>query len=207
MSESLNMRYVSSRVLVESARVLSMGGFQSLVVSGAQAEILRNVVAYAGLRSSYVDVYHDAYYQMPDDSDWGDIQDIVADLEYKLMPSENALFGIYETFRNVEQHGVVTGPNYTRSWGPVPAGYWYVLKNAWIGNFTRSSTYTFISVTSSDGVDYIKTATSLTQYMPMVYGGEYIMKPGDYLTWTVNTVQSLDDMRMGCSGYKMTIPS
>jgi len=205
-SADLRRRYVASRVLMDANRILESTGSYAVVVSGAQGEILRNVVEYATRRDSYVDSYYGTYYTMPDDTDWNAIDEIASDLEYRLMPSDNTIFGLSDTFRNIEQHGVVTGPNYSRTWGPVPSGYWYVLLNAWIGNFSRSSTYTFISVTSSDGTDHIKAAPSLLQYMPLVYDGRYVMKPGDYVTWTVNTVQPLDDMRMGCSGYVMTMP-
>jgi len=87
-------KYRDSAVLIESGRVLSPQ-FEQLVAwfSGAQVEILRNLMQYARQRDGWVSEYESSTYLMPDDADWNDIDSIIADLEKKLMGNDNVIWG------------------------------------------------------------------------------------------------------------------
>lgn len=79
-------RYDDRRVLIETERVLA-SQFRSTLLSltGAQIELLRNVVAYLNRASTFVTVYAGTYYLTPTACEWDSLQSIVADLEETLM--------------------------------------------------------------------------------------------------------------------------
>lgn len=80
------LRYDNRRVLIETERVLDPQ-FRStlLTLTGAQIELLRNVVAYLNQSSTFVTEYFDTYYLTPTASEWDKLAAIVADLEETLM--------------------------------------------------------------------------------------------------------------------------
>jgi hypothetical protein len=90
MSEEWRKRnYYRPRVLVGVDDTLNCtypGGVVCL--SGAQLNIIRNVLAYAHRRANWVSDYYDDYYLVPDNDDWDSVQAIVAELEDSLMSCE-----------------------------------------------------------------------------------------------------------------------
>lgn len=87
MSEvELRKAYYHDRVLIEAERVFDPQFADSLIcLTGEDLELLRNLTTYLHCRATFVGVYYDGYYLMPDDEDWDDLQAIVASLEEKLM--------------------------------------------------------------------------------------------------------------------------
>lgn len=79
-------RYVENRVLIETARILNPQ-FKStiLYVSGAQLEVLRNLMEYLNRRTTFASEYFNRYYLSPTAEEWDSLLAIVADLEEKLM--------------------------------------------------------------------------------------------------------------------------
>ncbi len=79
-------RYVDGQVLMKTERILN-AQFKGAIlqVTGAQLEILRNLMMYPNRRESFVSEYHSQYYLMPTDSEWDNLLAIVASLEEELM--------------------------------------------------------------------------------------------------------------------------
>jgi len=96
-------KYTGERVLIEAERILApQFAAQGIFLSGAQVELLRNVVEYLGRDTTFVDEYHGGYYLSVTDDDWDTIQSIVADLEDKLLMNDNTMWGYSETWESVE---------------------------------------------------------------------------------------------------------
>lgn len=78
--------YVKSRVLVGTWRVLDPQFDDATVyITGAELEILRNLMAYANRESTFVSAYHGTYYLTPTVGEWDSLRAIVAHLEEILM--------------------------------------------------------------------------------------------------------------------------
>lgn len=78
--------YYRPRVLISTERVLSPQFDDSLLcITGAQLEMLRNLMQYLHRRSTFVSENQDGYYLVADNDDWDAIQVVVADLEETLM--------------------------------------------------------------------------------------------------------------------------
>jgi len=79
-------KYYNPRVTVETSRILDTTFPDMLVcLTGAQVELLRNMCAYLSRRSTFVSEAHEQYYLAPSNEEWDSLQEIVAELEYKLM--------------------------------------------------------------------------------------------------------------------------
>lgn len=78
--------FYSKRILIPVEDVLNPPFQEGFVcLTGAQVNIMRNMLKYAHRRSTFVSEYHDAYYLAPDNDEWDAIEAIVADLEEALM--------------------------------------------------------------------------------------------------------------------------
>lgn len=79
-------RYYKERVLIDTDRVLTPQFLNTIVtISGAQVELLRNLMTYLNRESTFVSEYHDLYYLSPTIGEWDNLQSIIADLEEILM--------------------------------------------------------------------------------------------------------------------------
>ena len=89
------LKYRYDRILIESSRIITptLPGC-TVVLNGAQVEMLRNCAHYLDRRSTFVSEYGDLTYETPDNDDWDDIRAQVADLEEKLMGDVNVPFGL-----------------------------------------------------------------------------------------------------------------
>jgi hypothetical protein len=78
--------YYRPRILIDQDDVLNCP-YDGVVVclEGYELDIIRNLVAYARRRVTFVSEYHETYYLTPDTEDWDALQAIVAELEDKLM--------------------------------------------------------------------------------------------------------------------------
>lgn len=78
--------YFEGQVLIETDRILDPQFKSTIVtVSGAQLELLRNLMAYLNRESTFVSQYGDRYYLTPTVSEWDNLLTVVASLEEKLM--------------------------------------------------------------------------------------------------------------------------
>ena len=79
-------RYDVGRVLISTERVLDPQYKSTIVeVSGAQLEVLRNLMIYLNRESTFVSEYHTGYYLSPTIAEWDSLLSITANLEEKLM--------------------------------------------------------------------------------------------------------------------------
>jgi len=117
----LSYRY--DRILIESDRIITptLPGC-TLVLSGAQVEMLRNCVQYLDRRSTFVSEYEELRYQTPNDADWDDILAIVADLEEELMGNINVPWGYTEPYGEKETLTVTVGGTNILTFSSVPTG-------------------------------------------------------------------------------------
>jgi len=87
MTEAERKRtYYRPRILISVDDVLESTFTDSLVcLTGAELNILRNLVQYAEREANWVSEYHTHYYLTPTDEEWQTLQALVAELEQKLM--------------------------------------------------------------------------------------------------------------------------
>lgn len=97
MSDALRrQRYRGSRVLIDTERVLDPQFKPTLLcVTGAQVEMLRNLMAYLNRTTTFVSEYNTDYYLTPTVSEWDSLQSIVASLEDMLM---EVVLGFYDAY-------------------------------------------------------------------------------------------------------------
>ena len=90
MSETWRRKtYYNKRVLIDTARILDTPFDDSvLCLTGAQLELVRNLMQYLHRRSTFVSEYEAGTYLAPTNDEWDSIQAIVADLEDTIMGCE-----------------------------------------------------------------------------------------------------------------------
>jgi len=206
MSE-LRRNYNGTRILIEAERVLdSSFAAQGLYLTGAQIEMLRNITHYLNRRSTFVGEYHDGYYLMPDDTDWDAIQAIIADMEDKLMSTENVPWGYNVRWKY--DLGMLVGfggGTATHATSPVPAGTVRVLEGVSWQNQTGARSTMVIRVTPSPAITLAREVTPL-QYDPLTWFGRLTLQEGDKIE--VKQINCLeDDYLIGVAwGYDMAVP-
>lgn len=78
--------YYRTRVLIGTDDVLASPFPDALVcISGPQRNLIQNLMQYLDRRSTFVSEYHANHYLAPSNEEWDDLQEIVADLEEKIM--------------------------------------------------------------------------------------------------------------------------
>lgn len=88
MSENAWRRkgHYKTRVLIGTSDVLESPFEDALIcITGAQRNLLQNLTEYLHRRSTFVSEYGDGYYLAPTNVQWDDLQEVVADLEDKIM--------------------------------------------------------------------------------------------------------------------------
>ena len=130
--------YYPDQVLIEASRVIDRATVRCMPrLTEAELDIIRNVLAYAHRRDTFVATYYPTYYEIPDDTDWDDIQRIVAELEFKLM-SVPHLIG-YTTYYRENKNASTSGAgDYTMDTQAVPEGCVRILENATVRNLQNA---------------------------------------------------------------------
>ena len=199
--------YRYERVLIDAARVLSptLPGM-TITLAGEHVEMLRNVVQYLGRLSTFVDAYEQDTYLVPDEADWDAITEMVAELEYRLMGSENVPFGINQ--RIVATYVVAKDGDGTFEANSevVPVGYYWVIECASLSNFSGQRGTAFVSVVHSSGTFYAAVKNALPQYERVFTPKPLVLAAGDYVKFSQGNVLDLDSMRFGLWGYSVKIP-
>lgn len=205
--EELRRGYDSRRILIEASRVLSPSfNAQGIYLTGAQVEMLRNVVAYLNRRPTWVDTYSDTYYIMADDSDYSDILEIVADLEVKLMSNENTLWGYNERYAQMVSVRTGGAGTQTLDFTHVPAGEVWVIEAMDIVNLTGSRNRVLLyAVTSGIAVQLHTAATPLVN-IPDGWQGRITLQEGDWVRARQFGCQASDAIDATAWGYKMIVP-
>ena len=208
MSETERRKgYVSTRVLIDAARVLTPTFDDTVVyLTGAQLEVLRNLTQYANRPESYVAEYESGYYLTPDNDDWDDIQAIVADLEESLMGNPNTIWGYKDVLWGFK-HSVsnVNGTYHSYS-SVVPSGeVWVVnmiscLRSANANNDMRLSCYhssAYVELTDCP-IPVVET------YYPYPLWG--VLTEDEYLRFSYFGATVDEDCDTRYWGYKMVVP-
>jgi len=122
MSETDRMSfYTPLRVLIDSGRILNPTVKDGTVyLAAAHLEMLRNLTQYLHRRSTFVSEYESMYYLMPDDTDWDSIEQIVAELEYRLMPGKVTMWGYTDRLFSQVDDTVPSGTTLTQMHPLVP---------------------------------------------------------------------------------------
>ena len=151
--EQATLKYHYDRILIESSRIITptLPGC-TVVLNGAQVEMLRNCVHYLDRRPTFVSEYGDLTYETPDDDDWDDIRAQVADLEEKLMGNINVPFGFHERLTDVVFSTTMPAGDSSLNHTAVPEGEVWVVQYATIYTVSASCTRVVTTAIGSDGI-------------------------------------------------------
>ena len=200
------LKYHYDRILIESSRIITptLPGC-TVVLNGAQVEMLRNCVHYLDRRSTFVSEYGDLTYETPDVDDWDDIRAQVADLEEKLMGDVNVPFGYHEQlFKDLG--GTKSGDGtYTSSSVSVPASHVYKVEMVSLSNATGARGAAMFKATISGDIVYFAHSAGLAAWVPLVFSGVLTLKEGDYITVSMSGCLNNDILYGGWVGYKMLV--
>ena len=209
MSEVERRRqYTETRVLIDSGKILATTFDDGdLYFTGAQIELMRNLMQYANRIDSYVAEYEPGYYLTPDNDDWDDIQAIVADLEETLMGNPNTLFGYADTIRvNESKIGSLPGTIILES-DVVPAGEIWVMGKVHGWNSVSVIVALVLGVVVAGTDILITTVMSPAIAQEASFDGQVVLKEGDKLRLTAWGCTSGDNVYLIAHGYKMLVPT
>jgi len=207
MADSLRRGYNDNRKLIESSRLLTPTFADGvLYFTGAQVELMRNLMAYANQRETFVDDYESGYYTMPDNDDWDDILAIVADLEEVLMGNPNTLWGYKDRYYENLDYLALTTYILKRSVA-VPANQVYMLQAACLKLQDRATTSAVMqTIVSSSSACVLAEAATLAANTWLFWVGNVVLKEGDQIQLYVNGCQADDIFQGRVWGYKMDVP-
>ena len=204
--EQTRFPYKFGRVLIESERVITptLPGV-TLQLGGGQVEMLRNIVYYLGLRNTFVSEYFDIDYEAPDDDDWETITTLVADLEYKLMGSENVPWGFNERIvgQTIETDATV-GTNILYS-TTVPANEVWVIDYANALNVNTACSLVYIILYGSGVKVVVEQSTTLAAGQYLRGEPKSTLQEGDKLEFQFFGCTAGDDLHCRWWGYKMVV--
>lgn len=198
--------YIDERILIKSERILNPQFAQAvLYFTGAQIELLRNVMDYLNRRTSFVSEYYSQYYLVPDDSDWDAISAIVADIEEVIMGNDNIIFGYSSPLR--ENLGDIC-PNpgtYSSLTGAVPAGELWRVEFVTLRNMSGARGPSRITAVTTVGETVLAFTPSPVEDVPIEYSGVLTLVEGDRIGVYVQNCQTDDIVDAEVLGYRMTI--
>ncbi len=199
--------YRDKMVLIEASRILNpQFNPTTISLTGAQVEILRNVMQYATYDSMFVDEYHNTYYLTPTAEDWDTISAIVADLQEVLMGNPNTVFGYLDRLYTLEDHTTVASGTFEQAHPVVPAGEVHrVLGLSVLTDLGASnvSPYAYLSATN---FKYTATIAPVANAWFPVYGFDIILKEDDGLRFFWYGLANNQRIRSVVYGYKMKVP-
>lgn len=199
--------YIHNRVLIDSSRVLDAQFSDTLVfLTGAQVEMLRNVVQYLNRWDTYVSEYQDGYYITPSAEDYDSILAIVADLEEELMGNPNVIWGYNDRWSVHVEHTVIGDGAYTLVGEAVPNGYVYTLQSVVMRDLTSASN-TIPKLWSPDALVAIgEVVLAAASALRIVDGLNYTLKYGDKVQVRFYDAKDGDEIEFFCWGYKTVVP-
>lgn len=197
-----------SRVLVDAKAFLNPQFADAvLFLTGGHIELLRNLVQYANRRSTWVSDYYIGYYLSPDDTDWNLIQERVAELEYKLMGSNNVIWGYADRYGEAKEELSMPAGNSDLLGLEVPEGeVWEITGMSIVAvsatiNELRVGYFADTERINVNGV----LAPSTNVFYP--FGMDLILKEGDSVFWRFYNMTLNDDVYCYAWGSKMEIPT
>ena len=204
--EQQNLPYRYDRILIESDDILtpSFAG-STVVLSGAQIELLRNVVHYLDRRSTFVEEYNTLNYTTPDNDNWDDISQIVANLEEKLMGDLNVPWGFNERLTDVVFSTTMPAGDSSLNHTAVPAGEVWVVQYATVYTVSASCVRVVTTAIGSDGICPLAVNTPIltSTYYPTSL--ELSLSEGDLIYSRFYTMTLNDTAYSYLWGYKMKV--
>ena len=200
-------KYVGTRALIETDRILTPSFADGvLYFTGAQVELMRNLMQYANEIETYVSEYESGYYMIPDASDWDDLQAIVADLEETLMGNPNTIWGYNDLWveRNLG-YGSGTDDLYVSS-DTVPEGEIWILQNCYVKHNAAAAKITILYAYADTEFIYYVTVPALAPNIYERYQGPLTLKEGDKVVAWVTAPGDGKQVDFGILGYKMAVP-
>ncbi len=200
--------YRYDRVLIEAERVLdSQFDDAVLTVSGAQLEILRNLMMYANRQATFVDTYYTNFYELPDDTDWDAIQAIVAELEERLMGNVNTPLGYYDrVFEEINDVGVPAATRTLRM-TVVPSGYVYIIQAIAMRNDDSGVNQTKAVTDGNSSLIIERLSPAGAGLWHPLQVPNTVLKESDTIEGTFYNCTSGDDLHLKIWGYKMQVPA
>lgn len=209
MSDPLKRHnYVQNRILITSARILSPEFAPAyLRFSGAQIELMRNLLDYGNRETTFVDSYEGDHYFTPSDEDLDSLFEIVADLEEILMGNINIPFGYSErlVLADVYEHDEVGIFDY--DFDAVPEGETWWVQFIHCRDQTAAVGMTQIMLVGGGESLVLAYKESMIRWESCIYTGLLVLSEGDYLKIRINECAEGDDIDLGLWGYKMLVPT
>ena len=208
MSEAERRKgYPTRRILVEAARILTPTFDDAdLFFTGAQIELMRNLLGYARREETFVETYGPGYYLVPDASDFDDIQAIVADLEETLMGNRNVLWGYFDQYtqpidsdRSAVEYVLLYGTN-------VAAGFVHVIQSITAYYTTGTCDFIELFLATSDGVAKLERVASPVIDIPVVVARNIVIDAGGHIRAGFNVTAQPCHIYFEVVGYKMVVP-
>lgn len=199
-------KYIDDRVLIESSRVTS-SDFPDIGVclTGQELEILRNLMSYATRRTTFVGEYHDSYYKVADNADWVVIENVVADLERKIMGNDNTIWGYHDRYVEEQVELDVAPGTQKLFFSTVPAGeVWRVTGMVWL-NADTSGSFVIAKLADGDDVWTVDVEIAPTSNEAHPSSTDIVLKEGDRLELWFYGCASGDDIYGWAHGYKMKV--
>lgn len=208
MSETeRRLRYDNRRVLIETARVLApQFGSAVLCLSGAQVELLRNVVAYLNRASTFVTEYFASYYLTPTVSEWDSLQSIVADMEEALMGNENVVWGYNGNYKEFESDPNADEGANTLVFSVVPSGEVWVIGAFTAWDLTTAAARITLQVQAAVGLLPVKSELNPPALHVVSWAGSLVVVEGESLLVYFAGCASGDTIAAQAFGYKMKVP-
>jgi hypothetical protein len=199
------IRYRGDPILIDTSRVLeSTLPSMTVALSGGQAEILRNLCQYAELPATFVSSYETVGYTTPSESEWDELQAVVADLERRLMGNENTPLGIYERVADTHSETATAGTNAIVA-ATVPAGFFYTLSHLAFANTTTVCTVQVeIHTTSKTLVFFPVTSIPVNTYVPLPMRN-MVLAEGDYVRFVFLGCVAGDTLKAQVWGYSTAL--
>ncbi len=204
--EDAQYSYVETEVLIDSARVLS-STFPSIgvVLTGNELEILRNMLNYATRRRTFVGTYHNNYYLVADDDDWLDIENIVAELEEKLMGNGNAIWGYADRLFTREDNTTLVSGSWEQTHDTVPSGEIWRVKSISIFSDIASGTCAVLAYLPAVSTQVVDLITVIANRFIVINGLDWVLKEGDGLRFSWAGLAGSQRLISNVIGYRMNV--
>lgn len=199
--------YVSERVLIDAERILDPQFVaQGIFLSGAQVELLRNVTAYLGRDTTFVDSFRTGYYLKATGADFDSIQAVVADLEDKLMTADNTPWGYNRRYIDIQQDvSDVAGTFTINLAGPDLGNVWRVMgvsvyRNVNVNQYARLQVVAIVTAITIEDINI----PVLGRFFPSI--SEFVVSDVDNIRVQYTGATIGEIVITTAWGYKMVVP-
>jgi hypothetical protein len=177
-----------------------------MYLTSAQVELLRNVVSYLQRLSTFVKTYESEYYLTPGNVDFADILAIVADVEEKLMGSENTILGYDDrVFEKVTFEVTSSGTNILQM-VPVTSGFVYFVQAIATRNVDKVVIQMKGVATASDALVLDREVDVPANQWHAITLSNIVLRQGDTIEGVFFACDVGDDLGLKVWGYKMIVP-